>query len=91
MDIHIHIERLVLDGLPVERRQRGVVQSALEAELARLLAGGGLSESLSAGVALPVLRAGHIQLAVPHDPAQIGGQIASAVYSGLGSAEGMIA
>ena len=37
MNINLHIERLILDGLPIEPRQRAQVQAAVEAELARLL------------------------------------------------------
>ena len=43
MNIKLHIERLVLDGLPVTRSQGPLVQAAMEAELARLMAEGGLA------------------------------------------------
>jgi hypothetical protein len=37
MRITIHIERLVLDGVPVAAHQLGVLQQALETQLAALL------------------------------------------------------
>ena len=79
--IELHIGELVLHGLPVTRSQGPVVQSAVEAELARLLAEQGLSRS-SAG-ATPHLSAGPIQLTKDNRPAQLGHQIAQAIYGGL--------
>ena len=84
MSINVHIERLVLDGLPVERHQAPLVQSAVEAELAQLLAAEGLASGLkSGGHATPRLDAPGIQLSNDSNPAQIGQQIARAVYVGL--------
>jgi hypothetical protein len=77
MDINLHIERLVLDGLPIRRSQGALVQAAVEAELAHLLAEGGLASSLQSGGAVPM------QLAEEAKPAQIGRQIARAVHRGL--------
>ena len=46
-NIHLHIERLILDGLPIERAQGPHVQAAVEAELSRLLTENGLAASAS--------------------------------------------
>lgn len=86
-DIHLHIEQLILDGLPIERGQGSQVQAAIEAELARLLTQNGLAADLLAGGALPNVRASAIQLAPNSTPAQMGAQIAQSVYSGIGKAE----
>ena len=45
-NIHLHIERLILDGLPIECAQGPHVQAAVEAELARLLTENGLDATL---------------------------------------------
>ena len=50
MNINIHIERLVLDGLPVAGPDSSIVQVAIETELARALAGQGLSRLSSGAV-----------------------------------------
>jgi hypothetical protein len=42
----IHIERLVLDGLPVGARDAGVLRAALEGELVRVFSG---DETANAG------------------------------------------
>ena len=84
MKINLHIERLVLDGLPVGAGQSGLIQSAIETELARLLTEGGLSSELMAGGAMPRLTASPIQLTNDATPARLGQQIARAVHSGIG-------
>jgi hypothetical protein len=84
MNINIHIERLILDGLPIAHNQGPLVQAAVEAELAQLLAADGLGPSLQAGGALYRIPAGSIQLASDGNPNTLGQQIARAVYGGIG-------
>jgi len=85
MNINVHIERLVLDGLPVARHQAPLIQTAVEAELARLITAEGLAPSLkSAGGATPTVNAPGIQFTSDSSPAQIGQEIARAVYGGIG-------
>ncbi len=62
MNINLHIERLILDGLPMTRSQGVLVQAAVEAELGHLLTTEGLSPGLRAGGAIPSLRGTSIQL-----------------------------
>jgi hypothetical protein len=88
MNIELHIERLVLDGLPVESRQGALIQSAVEAELARLLAGNGLRPELLSGGAVGSLRAGGIQLEQGFSAPHLGEQIAGAVHSGIAADSG---
>ena len=87
MQIELHIERLVLDGIPVSPRDRGALQASVEMELTRLLTEGGLSTDLSGGIALPSLRAGSLSLSSDGSPAQLGARIARAVYDGIGRTE----
>jgi hypothetical protein len=85
MNINLHIERLILDGLPVTRAQGALVQAAVEAELARMLTERGLAARLQAGGAVPSVRADAMQLTVGSTPTQMGQQIAQAVYGGIGN------
>jgi|CXWL01.1.fsa_nt_gi hypothetical protein len=87
--IHIHIERLVLDGLNIAPGLRGVLQAAVEAELARLLATGGFSAELRSSITLPSLHAGGFQLSQDNDPSHLGAKIAGAVYGRIGN-EGQV-
>ena len=85
MNINVHIERLILDGLSIPHRQRPLLQAAVEAELAHLLAADGLASGLLAGGAVPRVPAGAIQLTgASDDPTHLGQQIAQAVYGGIG-------
>jgi hypothetical protein len=87
MDIRVHIERLILDGLPITHSQGALVQAAVETELARLLTEGGIASSLQSGGALPGVRAGAMQQTSNAGPTQLGQQIARAVYQGIGTGE----
>jgi hypothetical protein len=84
MSVHIHIERLILDGLPVTRSQAPLVQAAVESELARLVAQGGLAPDFSGGGAMPYVQAGAMQVTSSNDAAALGRQIAQSVYGGIG-------
>jgi hypothetical protein len=79
--INLHIERLVLDGLPVSRGQGELVQAAIETELTDLLAEQGLSSSSAGAVAH--LSADSIQVTHDSKPASMGHQIARAIYASL--------
>ncbi len=85
MKIQLHIERLILDGLPVERIDGSIVRAAVEAELSRLLTAEGLHPSLLSGGATPAVQGSSIQLTSQSNPAHLGTQIAQAAYGGLGN------
>jgi hypothetical protein len=85
MNINLHIERLVLDGIQLGPGQRPLLQAAVEAELTRLLARDGLNDALRSGGALYSARAAEIQLVKDGNPAQLGEQIAEVVYGGIGT------
>ena len=83
MNINLHIERLILEGLPVSHSQGPLVQAAVEAGLVQLLAVDGLSPALRSGGAMPSVRAGNIEVPSENSPLQLGQQIAQAVYQGI--------
>lgn len=84
MRIDVHIERLVLEGLPVESRDAGAIRAAVEGELATLLAERGLARDLASAGAIPRVSAPRIHLASPTDPATLGRRIARSVHGGIG-------
>lgn len=85
MNINLHIERLVLDGLPVEVKDSAMLRAAIEAELTRLLTENGLSSGLQTGGRLTRLPANAIQLSTGESPPQLGQQIARTVYGSIGN------
>jgi hypothetical protein len=80
---HIMVDRLVLDGITLAARERPLLQTAVETELARLLGENGLSSGLLTGGAMSVLPGGSVQLSQQPDPIALGQQIAQAVYGGM--------
>ncbi len=82
--ITLHIEHLILDGVPLSHSQHPLVQAAVEAELARLIASDGLARELRSGGTLRHVPGGEIQLGSDGNPHTLGQQIAHAVYSGIG-------
>lgn len=83
MKIHVHIERLVLDGLPVDWHSAPMIQEAVQAELTRLFADSGASQSLLSGGAVPSLRTAPIHIASQFPPNAVGLRVAKAVHGGL--------
>lgn len=93
MNINLHIERLVLDGVALERGQEPLLRAAIEAELSRLLSTGGLAPGMMPGAAVPRLDAGDIQLPGGGDNNNnnahgLGLQIARALHGGLSRGTG---
>lgn len=83
MNINLHIERLVLDGVNLAPNQRHLLQASVETELTRLLTESGLAPSLAQGITLPRLSTSGIHI-TDNNPMQLGQQIAQSVYEGIG-------
>jgi hypothetical protein len=84
MKVDLHIERMILEGLPIERRDRAVVEKVVQSELARLIGEGGLKPAITSGGATPFVKGGNMLLTNSIHPKNIGRQIANAVYGGIG-------
>jgi hypothetical protein len=88
MNVRLHIDRLVLDGVPLPAAGRPQLQAAIESELTRLIGSGGISAELASGIAVPSVRAPEIHIARDAKPAQMGSAIARAIYGGVGGGTG---
>jgi hypothetical protein len=88
MTIHVHIDRLVLNGIDLPRRARPAFTAALQQELGHLLAEGGLSPELQGGIALPRIAAPAVAFGPAASPSDMGRQIARAVYAQIGAPSG---
>lgn len=84
MNIRLHIDRLVLDGLRLNASDGALLKASLEAELGRLLSERGLNGEIAAGGALPRIDAAPMQVTRDATPAQIGSGIARSMFSGIG-------
>lgn len=83
MNIVIHIERLVLDGLPLGMQEALLVRAAVEAELSRLSMRGLSSRELHGTEALSGVKPANIALNSNDRPEKMGQEIGRAVYSRL--------
>jgi len=84
--IAIHIERLVLDGLPSGPHDRDTVSAAFGAELTRLVATHGLD--ISRGFSVPHLQFGSIDVGRATTSMALGQGVARALYNGVASSAG---
>jgi hypothetical protein len=77
MSVHVHIERLVIDGLPVTSLDAPAVQGAIERQAAEVIAARGLSPDLFGGATAP--RTESMRFAATDTPRAVGKGIADAV------------
>ena len=84
MRINLHIERLILDGVPLDARNRALLQAAVQEELVRLLTEG--DASWQYGGAVPSVRADAIRITPQNTPAQLGAEIAGSIYGSIDKA-----
>jgi hypothetical protein len=85
MNINLHIERLILEGLPVRGSESRLVQAAIESELTRLLARSELSGHSSEFATRTSVR--DIALSHNNNPAQLGRSIGKSVHSAISTRE----
>lgn len=81
MNLSLHIEELIVDGLPLRSEQGPAFRAALQAELARLIEQRGLA-GLSGG-AVPALYLGNLPVGQGATPARLGSQLAQSLHAGL--------
>jgi hypothetical protein len=81
-DLELHVDEMVLEG--VDPAHRETVANAMRAELAALLARGGVRADLLRGGALR-LEGGSLTVEPGLAPAELGARIARAVHSGMGA------
>ncbi len=80
MNVHVHIDRLVLDGIDSSAAP-AALQTALQAELARLIGAAGLP--LTQGTSLARVAAPQVALQAGAGAGTAGAAIAGAVYGAI--------
>jgi hypothetical protein len=83
MGIQLHIERLVLDGLPLNAFEVSSFERAFRAQLTTLLLRGALPAVLSNGGAYPRLRANAFEFSSERVAVNAGRQTAQSVHGAL--------
>lgn len=83
-DVSIHIDRLILDGLPIGFHDVESFREALEAQIASVLGGEGAAERLASLPTSPVLRARAIIAGPRDDASKLGHSVAGSLGEALG-------
>ncbi len=84
MRISLHIETLVLDGVPLARGQHAALQTAVVEALTQRLSHGDLATQLAASGGQVVVQAAPIRVSARPDARVLGTQIAASIHAGLG-------
>jgi hypothetical protein len=82
MNINIQIEQLVLQGTSLTLEQQASLRSALQTELAHLIATNGVPTHLQAGGAIARLPTS-MNVTPRMNPTQLGQRLAHSIYGGL--------
>ena len=83
MNVYVHIDRLILEGVPVDFAGRPALQAAVEAEIGRLFAERGVAPGLFAGGARAEAPAGAVSLPGGVGAEDWGREIGRAVHGGI--------
>jgi hypothetical protein len=83
VNIELHIERLVLEGIDIPPGRGQQFREGVSAELARLVRDGGLADILTRGGAVARVTAPPAELPAGGRD-QLSRQLASAIYVGIG-------
>jgi len=84
MKTKLHIERLILEGLPVGSHDGLRLLPAVERELARLLGAHGISGELQQGAALETVRVGTLNFSRGVNPRELGTRIGKSIFQAIG-------
>ena len=83
MTVHLHIERLVMEGLSLGSLDHHQVKAVVESELGSLLLSHGLGEAVQNGGEISFLSGNTIHMQSQQSPTTLGRHIARSVYGGL--------
>ena len=83
MNVNLHIERLVLEGLPIGAREGASVKAALEAELTRLFAREAAQAGSVANAATASVQGAPLGASAAENPPRLGAAIAQSVYGAI--------
>jgi hypothetical protein len=83
VNVRLHIDRLVLDGIAVPEGDRPQLREAVAHELTRLIGEGGVNSSFDTGTTWPAVDGGELRLHQGASAHDLGVRIAGALYGGL--------
>lgn len=84
MNINVHIDRLILDGIDVEPSQKKELKVAVETELSQQLVNLGIGSTMQSNNNHQSVEGGSFSIENVRRPTRLGQQIGNAVYKGVG-------
>ena len=84
MNINVHIDRLILDGIDVEPSQKKELKAAVETELRQQLVNLGIGSTMQSNINHQSVKGGSLSIENIPTSASLGQQIGNAVYKGVG-------
>lgn len=84
MNINLHIERLVLDGVSVEPHQQEELKATVELALRQQLVSQGIGSTMQSETSRSSVRGGSLSVENSYGAERLGQQIGHAVYRGIG-------
>jgi hypothetical protein len=84
MDINLHIERLVLDGVGIQPQQAHALKAVVESALRQQLVSQGVGSGMRSEASSPSVRGGSVSIQIGQGTGSLGQQIGHAVYRGIG-------
>jgi len=83
MDINLHIECLVLDGVGVEPQQKYALKAAVESALSQQLVSQGIGSGMRLEASRSSVRADSVSIESSQKTSSLGQQIGQAIYRGV--------
>ncbi len=83
MKVNLHIDRLIIDGLPVQRHQWRHIQAAVELALARMLHEEGVSADLLSAGTIHRISTEKLSYAPVVEADHLGASIASSIFHSI--------
>jgi hypothetical protein len=83
VNINLHIERLILDGLSLDTRAGALVKDELRTELHRLFADHEALVSSLAGAAMPRVEGAPLNISSAESPLRLGAAVAHSIYGAI--------
>ncbi len=84
MNVNLHIERLVLEGVDIQPQQRDALKAAVELALRQQLVSQGVGSGMLPEASSASVRGGSVSIENSQGMESLGQQIGHAVYRGIG-------
>lgn len=83
MNLNLHIERIILEGVTIEPHEQAIVKASVISELGNLLTNTELPSYVTSHNLSPVIYGSEVSLSVTSAPRDLGMHVARSIYEGI--------